>query len=160
MTLEDAVECNPDTGELFWKIRVNNSVKVGDKIGTKHSRGYLFFRLNKRFYFNHKVVWFLTYGCWPEQELDHINGDKADNRVENLRDVSHRQNMLNKGPIKNGSSSFKGVHWHNKSKKWRASIWNGSSKLHIGMFEEERVAALAYDELAKEIFGEYARTNF
>lgn len=157
--IKDCVELNRETGELTWKLRVNNSVKVGQAIGTRHNKGYKFFRLNKTFYFNHRVVWYLAYGGWPQGEIDHINGDKSDNRLENLRDVTHRQNMWNKGP-QESTSKYKGVHWHTANKKWRATLWNGSSKIHLGMFECEKEAAFAYDLAAKEVFGEFARLNF
>jgi hypothetical protein len=158
--IEDAVELNFETGELTWKIRVNPSVQIGQVLGTKHGRGYKFFRLNKQFYFCHKVVWFLAYGKWPEGEVDHINGVKDDNRPENLRDVTHRQNMQNKKSQTNSTSIYKGVHWHRASKKWRSVIWDGHRKIHVGLFEGEKEAALAYDGVAREVFGSYARLNF
>ena len=157
--IEDCIKLDKDTGELTWRLRVNNAVRVGQVIGTKHNKGYKFFRLNRTFYFNHRVVWYLAYGEWPQGEIDHINGDKSDNRLKNLRDVTHQQNMLNKAS-QQATSKFKGVHWHKKNKKWRATLWNGTSKLHLGMFNCEKEAALAYDQAAKEVFGEFARLNF
>lgn len=158
--IRDCINLNKDTGELTWKYRVNNAVEVGRPIGTAHNKGYKFFRLNKTFYFNHRVVWYLAYGGWPKGEIDHINGIKDDNRLINLRDVTHRQNMLNKKSEQVSTSNYKGVHWHKNNKKWRATLWNGSSKIHLGVFNCEMSAALAYDHAAKEVFGDYARLNF
>lgn len=157
--IEDCISLDPKSGNLAWRVRVNNSVKVGDNIGTKHNKGYKFFRLNKTFDFNHRVVWYLAHGEWPLGEIDHINGDKSDNRLENLRDVTHRQNMWNKASQK-ATSVYKGVHWHKGSSKWRATLWTGASKVHLGLFQDEKEAAFAYDHAARVFFGEYARVNF
>lgn len=158
--IEDCISYNPYTGVLTWSTRVNNSVSVGQTLGTRHNKGYLFFRLNKKFYFCHKVAWFLHYGCWPSGEIDHINGDKSDNRITNLRDVTHLQNMCNTPSRQKTSSKYKGVHIIKTTGKWRATLWNGCSKLHLGVFSCEKEAALAYDTEARKVFGEYARTNF
>jgi len=158
--LEDCIRYEPNTGVLIWKERVNKNISIGQIIGTKHSKGYLFFRLNRKFYFCHRVAWFLHTGFWPVGEIDHENGVKSDNRINNLRDVTHQQNMWNKTSQKNTSSAYKGVHKIKTSGKWRATLWNGFSKLHLGTFTDEKEAALAYDAEARRVFGEYARTNF
>lgn len=100
-------------------------------------------------------------GVLEGMDVDHINGDGLDNRRENLRACSHADNQ--KSHKKHNSwggrptaSVFKGVHWHNKNSKWCAKV----SNKYIGSFRSEVEAAKAYDAKARELFGEFAKTNF
>jgi len=93
--------------------------------------------------------------------VDHINGDRLDNRRENLRVCTHQQNHQNS--IKkntNSTSQYKGVSWYTHANKWRANITVAYKTIYIGVFYSEEEAALAYDRKARELFGEYACTNF
>jgi|SRR5690606_5995401 len=95
----------------------------------------------------------------PGMQVDHINGDRLDNRRCNLRIVTNQQNSFNRQPQK-ATSQYKGVGWYKPYQKWRAKIKiNGKTK-HLGYFDDEKEAALAYDRAARELFGEYAKTNF
>lgn len=90
---------------------------------------------------------------------DHINGNRLDNRKQNLRVCSHAGNAMNRKVIaKNNTSGYKGVRF--EYKKYRASIQYKGKRIHIGLFETAEEAARAYDKKAKELFGEFARTNF
>jgi AP2 domain len=91
---------------------------------------------------------------------DHINHDTLDNRRANLRAATHVQNMRNQRPWVKASSRFKGVTWDRSHSKWRARIWVGDKCHHLGRFTSEEEAARAYDEAARELFGEYAYLNF
>ena len=96
------------------------------------------------------------------KEVDHVNGDGRDNRKENLRLCTRSQNIANtKKPRRQGgcSSKFKGVCWDRRVKKWSARVQTGGNS-YRKYFDTEEEAALAYDEMAKEHFGEYARPNF
>ena len=92
-------------------------------------------------------------------EIDHINGDKLDNRRENLRHVTVSQNQYNRKPNRAGSSQYKGVSWYRAGKKWHSSIKTGGKTFHLGYYDIERDAAAAYNKSASELFGEYARLN-
>ena len=96
----------------------------------------------------------------PKLMVDHINGDKLDNRKENLRLATNQQNQMNSKPHKNSTSKYKGVSWDKSRNKWIVLIKIGNKRKHIGRYQNEREAALAYDEVAKKIFGEYAHLNF
>lgn len=93
-------------------------------------------------------------------QVDHINMNGLDNRRCNIRTCSASQNFMNQKSYKNSSSKYKGVCWRNDSKKWRARIRLNKKAYNIGTFENEIDAAKAYDEFAKKMFGEFARTNF
>jgi len=92
-------------------------------------------------------------------ELDHISGDALDNRRENLRHVTHQQNLHNKAPNKRGSSQYKGVHWQKDRKRWHSCIMMDGKSVNLGRYKSEQDAAMAYNEAATKYFGEYARLN-
>lgn len=93
-------------------------------------------------------------------QVDHVNGDRLDNRRENLRLATNRQNCSNRLPNRRpGTSRFKGVCWNRKAGKWQASIRVNYRRFHLGVYSDERDAALAYDRAAREHFGEFARPN-
>lgn len=97
----------------------------------------------------------------PEgSRIDHVNGDKLDNRRRNLRFATRSQNAMNKGKPKNNTSGFKGVSWYKKAKKWCARIKVNGKTIHLGLFAEIKIAARAYDAAARELHGEFAYTNF
>jgi hypothetical protein len=92
-------------------------------------------------------------------ECDHINHNGLDNRKVNLRLCTHQQNCFNKKPQPNNTSKYKGVAWNDESKKWQASIMHNGRKIHIGYYDYEADAAIAYDDYAAELFGEFAYLN-
>jgi len=92
-------------------------------------------------------------------EIDHINRNRADCCKENLRVATRSQNLGN-SVAKGGVSQYKGVYWHRNNRKWIANITINYKCKYIGSFENEEDAARAYDEAAREAFGEFARTNF
>lgn len=94
-----------------------------------------------------------------DMQVDHINGDGLDNRKENLRLCSQKQNLMNKRSVVDSSSKHKGVCWDKGSSKWRAYIQVDKKKKHLGYYTDELAAASAYNEAAKEHFGEYAKVN-
>lgn len=92
-------------------------------------------------------------------EVDHINGDRLDNRRENLRIVTLEQNRFNRKKQLGTSSIFKGVQWHKCHKKWIACIRFRKKLIHLGYYDSEQEAALAYNNAATRYFGEYAKLN-
>ena len=92
-------------------------------------------------------------------EVDHINGNRLDNRRCNLRLCTHKQNMQNRGGERNTSSRYKGVHWDKNARKWRSMIGVDGKVRHLGYFEIEDEAALAYNQAASQHHGEFARLN-
>jgi hypothetical protein len=91
--------------------------------------------------------------------VDHVNGEKLDNRKSNLRIVTHSQNMFNTKRYSTNKSGYKGVSWHTLRNKWRARLHYKGTEVHIGLFESKEEAALAYNKKAEEMYGEYARLN-
>lgn len=96
-------------------------------------------------------------------QTDHINGDKLDNRRENLRICSASQNKQNEGIRSNNTSGYKGAHYvstNNRIKKWCATIWINNKSIFLGFFLTAEEAARAYDKKAIELFGDFANLNF
>lgn len=94
------------------------------------------------------------------EEVDHRNHCTLDNRKQNIRFCTHSQNNQNRNPYKNTSSKFKGVSWNKRDKKWEVQIMLNGKTIHLGLFFDEIEAANAYDDKARELFSEFAKTNF
>lgn len=134
---------DPETG-VFTRRLAKGPAKVGDIAGSKDSYGYVQIRLRSKIYLAHRLAWLVTYGYWPENQLDHINRDRADNRVSNLREATHAQNLQNRAVQRNNKSGFIGVSWYPKYSKWMACIGiNGKSKT-LGYFDSPEAAGAAY----------------
>ena len=104
----------------------------------------------------HRLIMGLDFG--DKRQSDHINGNGLDNRRSNLRICTNQQNQFNQEP-RIGSSKYKGVHWHKRDNKWQAQIRIDSNPKHLGLYDNEEDAALAYNLAAQEHYGEYARIN-
>ena len=100
----------------------------------------------------------LIYRGMPE--TDHINVNRLDNRRSNLRDATHAQNKFNREKSSRNSSGFKGVYWHKKEQRWIASLRANGKKFESKRFDTPEDAARAYDALARQHHGEFARLNF
>jgi hypothetical protein len=127
--LKDTLDYDADTGVFVWKIRPSKAVRAGDVAGCVEKRiGYITIGIGGRVYKAHRLAWLYVYGSWPKGLIDHINGNKADNRIDNLRDVFADGNSQNvRKPNRRNKSGFMGVIWYQN--KWRASMSvNGKSK--------------------------------
>lgn len=146
----------PETGKLFWlprpvemfpsePLRKTWSTRYSGKetFTAIDSNGYRVGSIFGRMYKAHRVVWLVHKGSWPAGEIDHINGDRADNRIVNLRDVSPSENHRNQRRRSDNSSGFCGVRWHKRDQKWMAQIKVYGKWSHLGYFEnfEDAVAA-------------------
>ena len=118
-----------DDGKLIRIFSNSNRNKIGDEAGSMLSNGYLHIRINARSYRNHRIVWEMHNGEIPcGFEVDHINGVRNDNRIENLRLVSRSSNMKNRSLSSNNSSGFCGIYWSESGKCWVASIYDNGKR--------------------------------
>lgn len=145
--IKDSLEYNPETGLLHWTKQVAKCVQKGSLAGNP-SAGYMSLMIKGRALLSHRVAWFLTYDSWPGY-IDHINGNKTDNRLSNLRECSKEENGWNRGKNKNGKCGFKGVYFHKSNR--RAKPWSAKAKrkgidIHIGYYATEEGAAKAYKD--------------
>ena len=151
-----------ENGKLFWLNKTSNysRVDIGSECGSLHSSGYRFCKLYDKSYATHRLIWFYHYGVWPENDLDHINGIRDDNRIENLRECNDQTNSFNRKSHKNSTSKYKGVSWKARDKVWTSQYCVNGKVFYIGNYKSEIEAAKAYDNKAKELHGEFARLNF
>lgn len=141
--LTRVLDYNPKTGAMTWKIAVG-TVKAGSPAGCVHKDGRLHIGFKRKIYLAHRLAWLLTYGKWPEQMIDHIDGNPLNNRLANLRDVSNAVNSQNQRKAMSGKSEPLGVNWDKLSRKFRAMIQINGKKKHLGYFLTEEAAYAAY----------------
>lgn len=147
-----------ETGLLTWRIRPCHNVFAGDKAGTPSHQGYLRVMLKKRLLIVHRIVWKMVTGEEPGEEMDHINGDPADNRFANLRNATHAENQRNKGLSRNNTVGFKGVRrTDHRSRPWRTDIRLNGKKIFVGNFATPEEAHAAYCAAARGLHGAFAR---
>lgn len=121
--LSEVFSYNPETGIVIRKKRTSNRVKVGDVAGCKNEIGYLVVRFSNRPLYLHRVIWVMIHGHIDEGlTVDHINGNRSDNRLENLRVVTQKDNCRNCVKSKNNTSGVNGVYFRKDTGKWNASI--------------------------------------
>jgi hypothetical protein len=159
MTREDLaalLDYEPETGVFRWKVRSGRAT-VGMVAGTAHNRGYWQINVRGKLYLAHRLAWFITHGEWPAQDTDHINGDKQDNRIANLRLASRSENMANTGPKQNSASGIKGVWLFKRTGKWAAGYRKDGRMVHVGYFDTVQEAEQAHRAAYEKAFGIYAR---
>lgn len=149
--MRDLVEYDGVSGCFRWKP--GRRCRKRWFRGCKTSTGYLLIVLGKRYYLAHRLAWYLSTGEWPPH-LDHANGDKTDNRIENLRPATKQQNAFNQKLRSTNRSGFKGVYFDRRRNKWRAEI---SGKFLGGNFLTREDAHTAYVAAAAKLQGEFMR---
>lgn len=155
-TLKELFEYDPDTG-VFKRLKRTSSNAISGRICGCKSNGYIVIHINGRLWYGHRLAWLYVYGTWPNNNIDHINGDKSDNRISNLRDATQTQNHYNVGKKSSNKSGFKGVSWHVEGKKWDAKIRHNGRRIYLGLFDTPEEAHAAYVEAAKHLHGDFAR---
>jgi|AntDeeMetagen681_2_1112603.scaffolds.fasta_scaffold13604_2 hypothetical protein len=143
-------------GRLYWK-ESRGQAKEGKEAASIGGGGYLQVCYKGKRTQIHRVVYMMHGGVIPEgMYIDHINGNRKDNRVENLRVCTPTQNQTNRGAPKSSTSGAKGVVWRTDRNKWRASIRAGGKRYHVGLFNTIEEASAAQAQRSQELFGEFA----
>ena len=154
-SVKSLFDYNPETGHLTWKVFTNSRAPIGSRTGTVKKRGYRQFKFQGRDYYEHQVIWLWVYGEWPKNYLDHINRNKADNRLCNLRDATCSENLCNTNLRSDNSSGVKGIAWDKSRNKWRASVEFGGA-LKMKRFTSFEEACLQIREWRVQLHGEFA----
>ncbi|WJR66977.1 HNH endonuclease [Neorhizobium sp. CSC1952] len=178
LSFEDVFELlhlDTETGKLFWKPRGPHLFSEGGKRGAQgnanfwnrrfagqeaftdtNGRGYLRGSIFNRRYRAHRIVWLLHTGKWPADQIDHINGDRMDNRPINLREVDTAGNTRNQTLSRANTSGVCGVHYHKQINRWVAEITVDRKRIFLGSFDDRESAAIVR-LAAQERFGFSAR---
>ena len=160
--VKELLNYNQKTGDFTWKERcvgdfnhcknfehlrrVWNGRHAGNTTGCKNRKGYLEISVEGKTYLAHRLVWLYIHGYFPENTIDHIDRNPSNNKLSNLREVSHTCNMRNCKVRSNNKSGITGVCWHKARFKWHAQIKVNGKVTHLGYFEDIVDAAKAsYD---------------
>lgn len=158
--LREVLHYDPDTG-IFTCITARGSrSKIGDQVGSVSRYGYLMIVIDWQRYYAHRLAWFYVHGEWPVGDVDHIDRNRANNRISNLRHATRRENRLNT-PAKS-LCGYKGVSRgpRGMESRYRARIKVDNKEVLIGWFDDAESAARAYDQAAREHYGPRAWLNF
>lgn len=141
------LEYNPETG-VFTAAKTHGALwRKGKVVGHKNKSGYITITLLGKLRKAHRLAWIYVYGEDIDRyEIDHINGDKSDNRICNLRISSHQQNMFNMKKKSTNKSGVKGVHFDKRCNKWRAQTSINKKRVHLGLFDAIESAEKAIRE--------------
>lgn len=155
--LRERLHYDPETGKLFWKDHKSmpkhwRTKWVGKEAFTSTDGHYFIGSVNSIRLYAHRVVWAIYYGKWPNNNIDHINGVKTDNRINNLRALSQKKNTQNACISINNTTGVNGVYWHKRTKKWLAKVVVDYKGIHLGYFDTIEEAAKARQE-ANEKYG-------
>lgn len=134
------ISVDPETGIIK---RLRGRKNADGVAGSKNKAGYINILLDGKLYRAHRIVWFYVHGVWPP-ELDHENGDKSYNAIDNLREATRSQNGMNKPKQKNNTSGFKGVTFHSGNGLWHARIGVDGKRIGLGYFPTPELAGAAY----------------
>lgn len=150
----------PDTGLLRWKVTLCSTAIAGDVAGTKTKKGYIQIQINGRRYYAHRIVWIITHGEIPEgYEIDHIDLDKTNNKLQNLRLVTKSQNLSNRGKQKNNKTGVKGVSVCTQTGLFKARVMLNRKEYFCGRFKTLEEAKEAVIAKRNELHGEFAKHN-
>lgn len=142
--LKELVSYDPDTGVFVWLKDNGKNAKQGSTAGRINFYGYSVICIDGQTYLAHRLAWMYCFGNFPEMNIDHLNGDRNDNRVSNLRDVSQDVNCQNHRKQNGDKPVMIGVSFDKATKKFKSQIMHKGKNLHLGRFRTEAEAHDAY----------------
>lgn len=158
--LREALAYDPATGEWTWLVSNSMRRLAGSKAGELKPSGYILIGIDCFRYRAHRLAWLYMTGVWPKEQVDHINGERADNRWANLREATQVQNSANMKVRGSNRAGIKGVSRYDgiSVTRWRAHLSVGHHMFYLGSYATPEAAHAAYVDAAKRHFGEFART--
>lgn len=160
--LVELVLYDPITGKFVWRFSRQGHIKQGKEAGGFDERGYVTITLDNEYYLAHRLAWFWVYNRWPS-EIDHANMNRADNRIDNLREATRSDNLHNGHVRRHNTHGTKGITKYKYNGKWNgrwvAQIQRNKKQHYLGTFATAKEAHEAYCQAAQKYFGEFARTE-
>lgn len=159
--LKERFTYEPETGKLFWKqmdstnINLRRKQFAGKEAGYEY-QGYIYVRLGDSNYLSHRICYAIYYGEFPTNIIDHIDGNKRNNRIENLRVCSPKENAKNAKKYLNNKSGIMGVRWDTKDKAWRVQIGSKENKVQKSFHDFFEACCF---RKSMEIYFEYSKTH-
>lgn len=152
------LDYDPETGILRWRHNRHSLDGKANIAGCVVTGGYRMIGFGGKRYMEHRIVWLHVYGEWPgDRDIDHINGDRCDNRIANLRLADRSHNNANRGVDVRNMIGLKGVERTNS--KWRARIHKGGRRFELGVYSTPEAANAAYEEAAVRLYGAFGRAK-
>ena len=133
--LKQYLNYDPLTGVFIYKVKPCRKIRAGSVAGSL-SHGYIHIMISGKNYKAHRLAWLYVYGYFPEHDIDHIDRDPSNNKIDNLRHATHQCNIRNIGLQCNNTSGIKGVHWHKQHDKWHAQIMVNNKNHYLGLFTD------------------------
>jgi len=144
-------------GQLYWKERIHSSIDLSKPAGYIDTNGYRAIKIKGKLYRAHRLVWKYHYGKDPKESIDHIDGNRVNNNIENLRESTTQQNSFNTGPQKNNKLGIKGVSKYGN--KYIATIFINGKRKYLGFFDTIEEAKLVREEAEIKLFKEFSVFN-
>jgi hypothetical protein len=157
--LRELLEYSPETGIFLWRVKPVRRICAGQVAGCDTGNGYRIIGIDGCYFLAHRLAWLYVTGSWPTKEIDHRNTIRSDNRWNNLREASTRQNFANKGPRRGSKSGLKGAIFERRSQRWIAKIVIEGKLNCLGTFKTPEEAHAAYMSAATRHYGEFARAT-
>ena len=155
--LREALDYNHATGVFTWNIKTARRIKIGNVAGNLNVQQYLQVRIDNRVYLTHRLIWLYIYGRWPINQIDHVNRNRSDNRLCNLREATNMENSKNHSMRKDNMSGVTGVNWNAKNKTWNTRIHHDGKCFYQKTHASKRKAIAI--RLALEVMLDYDITH-
>jgi hypothetical protein len=143
-------------GNLYWKTAISPKTKVGSIVGTINGQGRKQVGLNWKIYGLHRIIFLIHYGYFPK-EVDHIDGNPLNNKIENLREATRSEQLCNTRLRKDSTSGIKGVMWHKLMKKWLVRVYKHKKVIYKNYFDDIELANLVAVEARNKYHGKFTR---
>lgn len=168
--LNSLLEYDPETGFFVWQSRNGTTAPAaswdarlaGKKAGWVNAQGYVYINIHNRSHRAHRVAWAMYHGSWPDGQIDHINGNRSDNRIANLRIVNNAENSKNQCKRVNNTSGTTGVTWSKQRGKWQAQIVRHGKIKNLGHYanKDDAIAARKKAEQEMEFHPNHGREAY
>ena len=155
--IKEHLTYDPKSGSITWiKKPPYSRIKVGSEAGSEQN-GYRFHSIKHKRLYAHHIAWFLFYGKWPDDELDHRDNNPLNNKISNLREATRGQNAMNVRPWNRSGKGLKGAYWHKPDQRWFSQIRVNGKQIYLGRFDTEEEAHMAYCKASPQLHLDFSR---